>query len=149
LRGVAAARHVIAVSQGSTVVNRTVEVAPGATASVFVTLAQQAAGGGTGTFAVESPLELRIIENGNLLGVSNAAPIVISAGRHQFELVNETLELRLNRTVTVDAGKSTRLAITVPNGTLSVNASPWAEVFIVGRSVGITPLGAVTIMIGS
>jgi hypothetical protein len=151
LRNVTAARHVIAVSQGSNVVNRTVEVTAGSTASVFVSLAAQSSGGGggAGTFAVESPLELRIIENGQLLGVANAAPIVLSAGRHQFELVNDALDLRLNRTVTVDAGKSTRLNVTVPNGTLSINASPWAEVFVDNRSVGITPLGSVSVPIGS
>src|SRR5262249_30211289 len=63
LRAVTAARHAIAVSQGSVTVNRSVEVAAGATASVFVSLAPPAAAtGGTGSFAVESPLELRILE---------------------------------------------------------------------------------------
>jgi hypothetical protein len=149
LRSVAAARHVVAVSNGSNVVNRTVDVAAGATASVFVTLNAQSNTATTGTFAVESPLELRILEGGQLLGLSNGAPIVLTAGKHQLDLINEALELRLSRQITVDAGKSTRLSVTVPNGTISVNASPWAEVFVDGKSVGLTPLGSVTVPIGS
>jgi hypothetical protein len=148
LTNVSAARHTVVVSQGLTTINRSVEVAAGATASVFVSLAPQTSSA-TGTFAVESPLELRIIENGQLLGLSNAAPIVLNAGKHQLELVNEALELRLSRAITVAGGKSTRLAVPVPNGTLSVNAAPWAEVFVDGKSIGMTPLGAVSIPVGS
>ena len=105
--------------------------------------------GSTGTVGVESPLELRILENGRLLGLSNAAPIVVSAGKHQLDLVNEAVELHLTRAVSVDAGKPTRLSITIPNGTLSVNAVPWAEVFVDGKTIGVTPLGSVSVPVGS
>jgi PEGA domain len=150
LRNVAATRHVLTISHGSNTVNRTVEVTPGTTASLFVSLGQSTTGsGGAGTFGVESPLELRILENGKLLGLSNAAPIVVSAGKHQFDLVNEGLELHLTRTVSVDAGKPTRLSITIPNGTLSVNAVPWAEVFVDGKTIGVTPLGSASVPVGS
>src|SRR5262249_4584649 len=149
LRNVAAARHAIAVSHRSAVVNRSVDVAAGATATVFVSLAPQPPGGATGTFAVESPLELRILESGQLLGLSNGAPIVVSAGKHQFDLVNESVELRLTRSVSVDGGKATRLSVSVPNGTLSVNATPWAEVIVDGHALGVTPLGAVSMPVGS
>jgi PEGA domain len=150
LRNVSAARHALTISRGSNTVNRTVQVTSGTTASVFVSLAQPAAStGGTGTFGVESPLELRILENGKLLGLSNAAPIVVSAGKHQFDLVNEALELHLTRTVSVDGGQPTRLSVTLPNGTLSVNAVPWAEVFVDGRAIGVTPLGSVSVPVGS
>jgi hypothetical protein len=149
LNSVTAAKHAVVVSNGGTSVIRSVDVTSGTKASVFVALAQPAPSGATGTFAVESPLELRILENGQLLGLSNAAPIVVSTGRHQFDLINESLELRVSRQVTVDAGKPTRLSVTVPNGTLSVNAVPWAEVFVDGKSIGVTPLGAVAVAVGS
>jgi len=42
-----------------------------------------------------------------------------------------------------------RLSVALPNGALSVNAVPWAEVFVDGRSIGVTPLGAVAVPIGS
>jgi hypothetical protein len=148
LRNVNPARHVVAIASGSSTINRTVDVAAGATASVFFTLAAQGSAA-TGTLAVESPIDLRILENGQLLGLSNGAPIVLGSGKHQLDLVNEGLELRVSRSVTVDGGKSTRLNVPVPSGTLSVNASPWAEVFVDGRSIGTTPLGGVSLPVGS
>jgi hypothetical protein len=146
LPGISPARHTIAVSQGSAVVNRIVEVSSGATASVFVSLGQ--AGGGAGWFAIDSPVELRILENGQLIGLSTAAPLMLPAGRHQFELVNEATELRVARTVQIEPGRPTRLSVPLPNGSLSMNASPWAEVFLDGRSLGVTPLGNVEVPIG-
>jgi hypothetical protein len=148
LNSVAAGRHVIGIAHGAAVVNRTVEVARGATASVFVSLAG-AGGAPTGTIAVDSPLELRLLENGQLLGLSNAAPLAVGAGRHQFELVNDALEMRLTRAVTVESGKTARISVPIPSGNLFVNASPWAEVFVDGRSIGSTPLGNVPIAVGS
>ncbi|HEY7290953.1 MAG TPA: PEGA domain-containing protein [Vicinamibacterales bacterium] len=148
LAGVSPARHAVVVSQGGSNVTRTVDVTAGAASNVFVALSAQSASA-SGTLAIESPIELRILENGQLLGLSNGAPIVLSSGKHQIDLVNETLELHLNRSLTVDAGKTARLAVTIPSGTLSVNASPWAEVFVDGRSIGLTPLGAVSIPVGS
>src|SRR5262245_19888644 len=138
LHGVSAARHHVAIGNGSAVVTRSVEVANGATASVFVSLSS----GASGTLAIEAPVELRILENGQLLGLSNGAPIVLAAGKHQLDLVNDSLELRVPRSVAIESGKVARVAIAVPTGTLSVNAAPWAEVFVDGRSVGVTPLGA-------
>jgi PEGA domain-containing protein len=149
LRNVAAARHTVAIASGGKTVNRSVEVAAGATTSVFVALAQPTASSGTGTFAVESPVELRILENGQLLGLSNGAPIAVSAGRHQFDLINEGIEFRTSRTLSIDSGKTARLSVTLPNGALSVNALPWAEVFVDGRSIGVTPLGSVAVPVGS
>lgn len=148
LRDVAPAHHTIAVSQGSVTMNREVEVSAGATASVFVSLAQPGTGATAGYFAVESPMELRILENGQLLGLSTAAPLMLPSGRHQFELVNDAAEIRIARTVQIDAGKPTRLNLPLPNGSLSMNASPWAEAFLDGRSLGITPLGNLDVPVG-
>ncbi len=148
IQNVTPGRHVIIVTQGETMVNRSVEVSSGASASVFVALAARGRDG-AGWFAVDSPVELRILENGQLLGLSGGAPLMLSAGRHQLELVNEGIEMRLTRTLTVDPGKSTRLSVPVPNGTIAVNASPWAEVFLDGKSIGTTPLGSIAVSVGS
>ncbi len=115
---------------------------------MFVALGQPAACSGSGTFAVESPIELRILENGQLLGLSNGAPIAVTAGRHQFDLINEGVEFRTSRTVSIDPGKTARLSVALPNGALSVNALPWAEVWIDGQRVGETPIGNLAVPIG-
>jgi hypothetical protein len=148
LQRVAPARHVVAVTQGPTTVNRDVDVLAGATASVFLSLIPKV-GAVTGTFTVDSPLELRILENGQPLGLSNAAPISLATGKHELELVSEALDFRVSRSIVIESKKLARLAVAAPNGTLSVNALPWAEVFVDGRSVGLTPLGLISLPIGS
>lgn len=149
VREIAAGRHDVLVVHGSTEVHHGVDVSAGATASVFISLASARGAAATGTFAVDSPVELRLLENGQLLGLSNAQPLNLAAGKHQLELVNDALELRLARTISVDADKTTRLSVPVPNGTVFVNASPWAEVFVDGKSIGITPLGNVPVTAGA
>jgi PEGA domain-containing protein len=42
----------------------------------------------------------------------------------------------------------TSLAIKPPNGSLSINARPWGEVLIDGRSVGLTPIANLAVPIG-
>jgi len=148
LQRVAPARHVVAVTQGPATVNREVDVLAGATASVFLSLIPKV-GAVTGTFTVDSPLELRILENGQPLGLSNAAPISLATGKHELELVSEALDFRVRRSIVIESNKLARLAVAAPSGTLSVNASPWAEVFVDGSSVGLTPLGLISLPIGS
>jgi PEGA domain len=148
LKSLAPGQHVIEVSSGSNTVTRTVDLSPGGSLNVFVSLAG-AATAASGTFAVDSSVELRLIEGGQLLGLSGSVPLTLSAGRHQFEFVNEAFELNISRTVQVDPGKTTRVSVSMPNGTVFANASPWAEVFIDGRSIGITPLGNIPVAVGS
>jgi serine/threonine-protein kinase len=50
--------------------------------------------------------------------------------------------------VDVRAGQVTAVAVPVPNGTLNVNADPWATVLIDGASVGETPLGNLSVAPG-
>ena len=147
LRGVSPGRRTVVVSQGAAVVNRRIDVRSGATASVFVSLSQ-GIDTASGWFLVESPVELRILENGQLLGMSTSQGLVLPAGSHQLELANEETELHVAVTVQIDAGKPTRLSVPLPTGTLSLNATPWAEVFIDGRSLGMTPLGNVQVPVG-
>jgi hypothetical protein len=116
---------------------------------VFVALGARGGKDSTGWFALEAPVELRILENGQVLGLSGGAPLMLPAGRHQLEFVNDSIEMRLARTVTIDSGKSARLSVPLPNGVLFVNASPWAEVFVDGKSIGTTPLGSVALPVGS
>jgi hypothetical protein len=59
------------------------------------------------------------------------------------------LEFRKTVSVQIAAGKTASAIVSVPNGSLSVNAVPWAYVEIDGRSVGITPLAKLSLPIGS
>ncbi len=73
---------------------------------------------------------------------------MVSAGRHEFEIVNEALNYRTKRAVMVAAGKVSPIALDWPTGSLALNAQPWAEVWINGQSVGETPIGKIVVPIG-
>jgi hypothetical protein len=50
--------------------------------------------------------------------------------------------------VVIEGGKTVGRAIALPNGSLSVNASPWASVSVDGGEIGTTPLANVSLPIG-
>jgi hypothetical protein len=70
-------------------------------------------------------------------------------GRHDFDVVNETLGFRQRRSVNVTPGQGQTIRLDWPDGTMAINAQPWAEVFIDGDRVGETPIGSVQVPIGS
>jgi len=55
----------------------------------------------------------------------------------------------VQRTVQVTAGQGGTVSLEGATGTLSVNAQPWGEVFIDGRRIGETPIGNLSLPIGS
>jgi hypothetical protein len=102
----------------------------------------------SGGVKVSSPFEIHVLEGERLLGSSAEGPVVTTAGRHEFDLVNSTLGYRSRRVVEIKPGQIVSLAVTPPNGTVSINAVPWADVWIDGNSLGQTPLGNVSVSLG-
>lgn len=101
-----------------------------------------------GGITVSSTIELQVFKDGKLLG-SSSGPIAVNEGSHRVELVNETLGFRLPQTVNVRSGQMTQLNISVPNGRVSINAAPWADVTIDGTPAGQTPLANLSLPIGT
>jgi hypothetical protein len=91
---------------------------------------------------------VQVSENGRALGTANGSPLKLAAGLHTLELVNATYEFRTTLAVNVAAGRTTSTPVTLPHGLLSVNARPWAEVFVDGRTIGVTPIANVPVPIG-
>jgi hypothetical protein len=155
LRGVApitvsnlnAGDHAITVRSGGDPINRTVSVQNGATASLVVTM-PGAGSFASGWLAISSPISLQVMEKGALLGTTDIPRLLLPAGAHELELVNASLGFSMSRSVTIAAGRTASLAVTPPRGSLSVNAIPWAEVWIDGQRVGETPIGNYSIAIG-
>ena len=46
-------------------------------------------------------------------------------------------------------GKTTTVAVNLPSGSISINAQPWAEVWIAGERVGETPIANISRRVGS
>jgi hypothetical protein len=102
----------------------------------------------SGGFRVSAPIELHVLDGERLLGSSRDGPIIAPAGRHQFDFVNSVIGYRVRREVDIKTGQIASLSIAIPNGTLNVNATPWAAVWIDGTPYGETPLGNLSIVPG-
>ena len=102
----------------------------------------------TGAFRVSAPIELHVLDGERVVGSSVDGPIIAPAGRREFEFVNSAIGYRVRQMVDVKAGQITPLVVPVPNGTLNINAQPWAAVWLDGASIGETPLGNLSVVPG-
>jgi hypothetical protein len=98
---------------------------------------------------VTTPRTVQLFEDGRLLGSSDTERLMVPTGTHRLEIVNEALGYRDTRTVTVTAGKVSPINVDFPKGTIALNAVPWADVWIDGEKVGETPIGNLSVTIGS
>lgn len=101
-----------------------------------------------GWISVKLPFALEIYEGGRMLGTTEADRVMLAAGSHELEFVNAPLGLRMKRTVNITAGRVNTIPLELPNGSVNLNAAPWAEVFIDGQRVGETPIGNLAVPIG-
>jgi hypothetical protein len=126
-----------------------VVVEAGMTASLMVPLGAPEGAPVSGWISVNAPADVQIFEGGRLVGSSQSERLMVSAGRHDFEIVNDVLGYRANRTVQVSPGRVTPIKIDFPKGAIALNALPWADVWIDGAKVGETPIGKLELAIGS
>jgi PEGA domain len=140
--------HTVVLESEFGAVRHTVSVAAATTASLVVPLTPADGAPVSGWVSVAAPVDVQIMENKRLLGSSQSDRIMVSAGRHEFEIVNDVLGYRVVRTVQVPAGRVTPIKLDWPRGTIAVNAVPWAEVWIDGERIGETPIGNVSLPIG-
>jgi len=149
--GLAPGEHdVVVQGESGPPVKQKVVIQAGVTASILTPVATApAAGPVSGWLTVKAPVSVEVREGGRRIGTSDTDKIMMAAGRHDVELVNETLGYRATRSVQVPPGKVAGLSVDMPQGTININAAPWAEVWIDGRRVGETPIGNLPISIGS
>jgi hypothetical protein len=102
-----------------------------------------------GWFSVALPIQAQIFENELFVGTTDGSRVMLSPGRHQLQLVNESLRYREFRSVEIQSGQATPFTVVLPTGRLQVNAVPWSEVVIDGERVGYTPLGDLRLPIGA
>ncbi len=132
-------------------VSQDVTIESGVTASLVVPLAAPAAAAApvSGWIAITAPIDVQIFENGQLLGTNRSEKIMAPVGRHELNISNDALGYRVTRSITVVAGQVSSMRIDPPKGSISLNAVPWAEVWIDGDRVGETPIGNFAITLGS
>lgn len=148
IESLAAGEHAVSLDSDVANVRQTVTVEAGQTAALVVPLGAADNAPVSGWMSVAAPVELQLFENKRLLGTSQSDRLMVSAGKHEIELVNEPLGYRVVRTIQVTPGKVTPIKVEWPRGTVSINAQPWADVFIDGERIGETPIGNLQLPIG-
>jgi hypothetical protein len=106
-------------------------------------------GASGGWISVAAPFELQVLENGQVIGSSTMDRLMLPAGKHELEFVSSAFEFRTAATVQVPAGKTVAVPVVLPKGTLSINALPWADVWLDGQPMGTTPLGNISVNVGN
>jgi hypothetical protein len=142
-----AGEHAVVVQGTGEPVSRTVTVREGAVASLVISM-NSASAFASGWLAI-SGVPVQIMENGTLLGSTETPRILLPAGSHELELTNAELGYRVTRTVQVVAGQTSSITLKAPQGTLSINALPWAEVWVDGKPAGETPIANLSLAIGN
>jgi PEGA domain-containing protein len=149
LEGLTPGNHTVVLANDVSSVTHEVTVQPGATASLVVPMSSTPQGAPvSGWISVSAPAELQVYEDTRLLGTSRSDRIMVSAGRHELDIVNEALGYRVSRVVTVAPGQVSALRLEWPKGSMALNAQPWADVWIDGERIGETPIGNVSVPIG-
>jgi hypothetical protein len=101
-----------------------------------------------GWASLDLPIQVQVFEHGRFVGTNDTGRLTLAAGPHELELVNESLQYRSTQTVNIRPDALVPVQMTLPSGTLSLNALPWSDVLIDGQVVGATPLGHVRLSIG-
>jgi hypothetical protein len=146
--GLSPGEHQVVVRNRGAVSRHTVVVQPGATSTVVV---------GAGTVSTAAgwvrvlpvPVSLQIREGGRLIGTTESDGVMLPVGEHQLVFSDEASGFWANRAVRIAPGETTSVTLEVPRAAVSINASPWADVWIDNQRVGETPLGNHVLTIGT
>ena len=144
---IAAGPHEVSISNGETTIRRSVTIRGGSTSSVDASLVSPESA--AGWLALSSPIELTLTEADQIIGTTKAARLMLPAGTHNLVLTNAGLEFQTTMAVKIDGGKTLIRPVPLPTGSLSINAVPWANVWVDGGEVGTTPLANVPLTIGT
>lgn len=139
--------HALAVRFSTATVEQRVEIMQGTTNSLHV-VAPATPGSVAGWLSVDVASPLQIFEDDRLVGTTNIGRLLLPPGVHVLDFMSDELGFRAQRTVTVRPGAATDVRLELPPVTLSINAQPWAEVFVDGERVGETPIGTLSRPVG-
>jgi hypothetical protein len=83
-----------------------------------------------------------------LIGTTAVDRLMLPVGQHTLDFASDELGFRTQRSVTVTPGGTTPVRLDLPRASLSINAQPWANVWVDGERVGETPIGNLSRPIG-
>ena len=134
---------------------QSVQVEAGATATLRVSLERPqvaeattaaAAEPSNGWVLVDAPIEMQVLQGGRQIG-SSGRRLALAPGSYDLQL--RAADYSTAKRVEVSAGRVARIEVNVPDGTVNLNAAPWAEVYLDGRSLGETPIANASVSAGT
>jgi hypothetical protein len=140
--------HQVVVRGDQRVTRRTVSIKAGETMTLV--LSPPATGvAAPGWLSVTAPIVMQLRQDGKVIATTESDRVMLPSGEHEIEIANDTIGFRESRKITVAPGKTAEIAVTLPPAALSINAQPWAEVWVDGTKIGETPIANLTVTPGS
>ena len=99
-----------------------------------------------GWVLVDAPIDMQVLHGGRQLG-SSGRRLALAPGTYDLQL--RAADYSTAKRVEVSAGRVARVEVNVPDGTVNLNAAPWAEVYLDGRSLGETPIANASVSAGT
>jgi len=146
--GLTPGQHTVTLENELGSVTQRVMIEAGTTQSLVVPLTAPKGAPVSGWIAVTAPVDVQLYENQRLLGSSQTDRIMVTAGRHDLEVVNDALGYRTTKVVNVGPGQVSTVKLDMPKAAVALNAVPWAEAWVDGERIGETPIGSVSLSIG-
>jgi diacylglycerol kinase family enzyme len=140
--------HQVVVKNDRQAIRRTVAIKTGETVSLVLSSIGTTAPA-PGWLAVSAPMVMQLREGGQLIGTTEAEKLMLAAGDHDIEIANDAIGFKTSQRITVAPGKTASVAVDLPPGSLSINAQPWAEVWLDGERMGETPLANLNVRLGT
>jgi hypothetical protein len=142
LDGLSVGKHAILIQNSNGSVEQTVTVGANETARLEQSIYP-------GWLAVIAPIDLVISEGGRSLRPDERSQVMLTPGPHEVQFENRALGYKEVRRVDVRPGETTQLSVAPPQTKATFTATAPAEVWLDGKSVGLTPLIDLPVEVGS
>jgi hypothetical protein len=142
IEGLPVGTHAIVLASDAGTVRRSVVVKPAEKTRLDAAIY-------SGWMALFSPIELEVSEQGRRVRLDEQSQVMLPPGRHELVFTNAAYGYRETRTVDIQPGETSRVSIPPPRSTLTVTATPGAQVWVDGARIGDAPVTDMPIDIGT
>ena len=108
-----------------------------------------AADTGPGFIATFARIPMDVYADGKRIGTTEDGQLLLNSGAHRIEFVSARYRYRSTINLTVRPGRVVPYTVPIPSADVHVTTTPGAEVWVEGERVGIAPLDAIQVPIGT